>query len=62
MIGEISTSTELSNVSSGDPMCDANQEHENKCDDENACSGGSEKPLSDTQPGKDHHYVVLSLV
>ena len=51
MIGDVSTSTELSNMSSGEPdgpMCDENQ---NKDDDENACSGTSEKRLPDIQPG-----------
>lgn len=64
MIGDVSTSTELSNVSAGEPdgpICDENQD---KSDDKNACSGTSEKPLPDTQPGKDREspFIHLSII
>ena len=64
MIGDVSTSTELSNVLAGEPdgpICDENQD---KSDDKNACSGTSEKPLPDTQPGKDREssFIRLSII
>ena len=65
MIGDVSTSTELSNVSAGEPdgpICDENQD---KSDDKNACSGMSEKkPLTNNQPGKDREspFIHLSII
>lgn len=64
MIGDVSTSTDSdqSNVSPGEPdgpMCDDNLAEENKENDENSCNVTTEKPLPDTQPGKDHEFLFV---